>query len=191
MANGPYYAEGDYTATIISHTFAPGEYGVQLVIGIEPNVEAQMYPRTIYLPFLDKDENPDKNYERTIAALNHIGYADNPSRLDKDSDNPASLVGNEIDVVCKYSNAGKERWFIKTPREEREPVGKAMLRKLDSLFGKELKKGAAAQVKTPEPSKQSFTADARKVVEEAKSKMATKKAESTEPVTEEGDDIPF
>jgi len=161
MANAPYYSEGNYQATIRSHTFTPGQYGVQLVIGIEPVVDVEAYPRTVYLPFLDAEENPDKNIDRTISALNSIGYADNPSRLDPQSDNPASLIGTEITVTCKYNKDGKERWYIKTPREECEPVAKTTLRKLDALFGKELKKGkpVAATAKTTKEMKADTVAE--------------------------------
>jgi hypothetical protein len=149
MASGPYYAEGDYTATITSHTFTPGQYGVQLVIGIEPHVEGNAYPRTIYLPFLDVDGNPDKNIERTIAALAEIGYHDAPSRLDAGSENPVSLIGNEIGARCNYNKDGRERWYIKTEREPLAAVDKPTLRRLDALFGKQLR---AAKTKDGPPS---------------------------------------
>ena len=145
MANTPYYAEGNYQATIVSHTFTPGQYGVQLVIGIEPHTDGKSYSRTIYLPFLDADENPDKNIERTMTALATIGFAGNPSQLDPQSDNPVSLVGNEITATCKYNQDSKERWYVTTEREPIKPVTKPMLRKLDALFGKELKKNGAKQ----------------------------------------------
>lgn len=153
MAN--YYQEGNYEATILSHTFTPGKFGVQLVIEIEPHVEGNAYPRTVYLAFLDESGNPAKHIDETIAALAAMDYTDIPSRLDKQSKNPASLIGTEIKVTCKYNKDGKERWYINTPRAELEAVDSGTLRKLDALFGKQLKgaKPVDAKAATPMASK--------------------------------------
>jgi len=143
-----YYKEGTYTASILSHTFAPGKFGVQLVIEIEPFVDGNIYKRTVFLPFLDEQGNPAKYADKTIEVLQSIGYYDDPSRLDNQSANPISLVGTEITAYCKHTG-GKERWYINTPREqvEREVVDKNTLRKLDALFGRQLKKPKAATAK--------------------------------------------
>ena len=158
----PYYDEGEYTATIVGHYYLPGDYGLQLVIEIEPEVDIQVRKRSVYLNWLDQDGNPDKFADRTVHALHALGYYDAPSQLDPKSSNPRSLIGVSAQFRCQYKKNGNEGWYIITPYEpkERPPVDAKALRSLDALFGTELKAGKPADEPPPQRPPQDATAAA-------------------------------
>ena len=187
-----YYGEGTYQATILSHTFTPSDYGVQLSVVIEPIVDGEAKPRTVYLAFLDAEGNPSEYSDKTVEVLQTLGYSDDPSRLDANSDNPVSLVGVECTAYCKHKD-GKERWYINTPRANLEPVEPKILKRLDVLFGKQLKKSTS----TPTPTKAPIvggpiTPATRKVLEKAKvDTSANADIDAANAELAGNDDIPF
>jgi hypothetical protein len=177
-----YYGEGEYPAIIVSHTFSAGQYGTQLVIEIEPQSSGNTNKRTAYLGFLDGDGKTDKNIEKTLAFLRSIGYCDDPSRLDANSPNPASLIGTEVTAFCRHNvKDDKEKWYLNAPKEA---VDRKVLSKLDSLFGKQLKNQAPATCPKPSP-----TAKARNALTDTKPKDID--AANNELADAVGDDIPF
>ena len=154
----PYYDQGDYNATIVRHYYTQGQYGLQLAIEIEP--EGGDRKRTVYLGLLDENGNTAQYADRTVEALHAIGYHDQPSRLDPQSANPASLVGQEIEVTCKYNKNNNESWYVRTPRPENVPVEPKTLRQIDALFGKAVNDGKKASQPQPETKPPSPSADA-------------------------------
>lgn len=176
----PFYSEGKYPVTIVSQAFDDGQYGLQFILEIEID-DNTGNKRTVYLSLTDEHGQRAKYADITIEVLRHLGFAGSEAsltRLDPDASNHFSFVGCRCEGYCKHktNSEGKtgERWYINTPRAERTPPAKTALRKLDSLFGKELKEAPAAG--TPPPPVQS-----------------TEQSEQSElpPVDDPTDSIPF
>ena len=160
----PRYREGKYPATIVGQEFDDGQYGVQFIIELETNGNSGDN-RSVYLSLTDEHEQRAKYADKTIEVLRHLGFAGSEAsftRLDPGHANHFSLIGCQCEAYCKHKtnaegNVG-ERWYINTPRAgmERTPPEKTALRKLDSLFGKELKEPPLEGVERPkvQPSEQ-------------------------------------
>jgi hypothetical protein len=159
----PFYAEGKYPATVVGQDFDDGQYGVQFLLELEIN-DNSGNRRTVYLSLTDEHGQRAKYADITIEVLRHLGFAGSEAsiaRLAHDHANPFSLIGVQCEGYCKHKTNSEgrtgERWYINTPRAgmERTPPAKTALRKLDSLFGKELKEplpeGAAPPRATQEP----------------------------------------
>lgn len=153
----PYYPEGKHPATIINQCFDDGKYGLQFILEIEID-DNTGNKRTVYLALTDEDGQRAKYADITIEVLRHLGFAGSEAslvRLDPDHANHFSFVGVPCEGYCKHktNDAGNtnERWYINTPRAgmERTPPEKTALRKLDSLFGKELKEPPVEGVVPP------------------------------------------
>lgn len=178
----PFYPEGKYPATIVSQAFDDGQYGVQFILEIEID-DNTGNKRTVYLSLTDEHGQRAKYADITIEVLRHLGFAGSEAslaRLDPDASNHFSFVGCRCEGYCKHktNNEGRtgERWYINTPRAgaERTPPAATALRKLDSLFGKELKEAPGAGSQPPP-------------------QQSSESTEQPEPPPTEtpGDDIPF
>ena len=178
----PYYSEGKYPATIVSQAFDDGQYGLQFILEIEID-DNTGNKRTVYLSLTDENGQRAKYADITVEVLRHLGFAGSEAsltRLDPDASNHFSFVGCLCEGYCKHKTNGEgkvgERWYINTPRAgvERTPPEKNALRKLDTLFGKELKEAPPAGVPPVQ-------------------KAATQPAEQREPLPADrpDDDIPF
>lgn len=180
----PFYPEGKYPATVVGQSFDDGQYGVQFILEIEID-DGTGNKRTVYLSLTDEHEQRAKYADITIEVLRHLGFAGSEAslcRLDPDHANPFSLIGVECEGYCKHktNTEGRtgERWYINTPRAgvERTPPKQTALRKLDSLFGKELKAAPPEGAAPPVTRQVDDTPDSP--------------GQDTDPSVE-GDDIPF
>jgi hypothetical protein len=142
----PHFHEGTHSITIVNQGFDDGDYGVQFLLTVD--VDNTGKERTVYLALTDEHGQRAKYADKTIEVLRHLGFAGSEAsltRLDTEHSNHFSLVGVHCEGYCSHKTKGDgtvgERWYINTPRAgmERTPPAKTALRKLDSLFGKELK----------------------------------------------------
>jgi hypothetical protein len=176
----PYYPEGKHPATIVGQLFDDGKYGLQFILEIEID-DNTGNKRTVYLSLTDEKGQRAQYADITIEVLRHLGFAGSEAslaRLDPDAANHFSFIGCRCEGYCKHktNEEGKtgERWYINTPRAavERTPPEKNALRKLDSLFGKELKEPPPEGAQPPQ--------------------QATQQPEQpTDADAQSGDDIPF
>lgn len=153
-----HYAEGTYPATVVGQCFDDGKFGMQFLIELEIDDNTGS-KRTAYMSLTNDKGDRHKNAHKTIAVIRHLGFSGSETsmaRLDPSHANHFSFVGARCDLFCSHytNDAGdaKVNWYINTPRAgmERTPPQKNALRKLDSLFGKELKEPAAEGTQAPQ-----------------------------------------
>lgn len=144
----PVYEENNHRVKITKQGFSEAKYGLQFVLTVLPIDHPSGYERTVYLSLTDIDGERAQYADKTIEVLKHLGfYGDEASlaRLDPDHAQCHSFVGVECEAYCKHKTKDDkvfERWYINTPRSggvEYNTPKAAMMRKLDNLFGKELK----------------------------------------------------
>ena len=151
------YQTGTYPARIIKQGFpAPGNYGLQFAITVLPQGGAKN--RTVYLSLTDENGEPHKYSDKAIEVLQYLGFHGDPidfGKLDPSQDGHYSFVGIDVECYCavktKDDGTLKEYWYINTPGGAIEPPAKADIRKLNSLFGKQLKTGGAPPPRTSKP----------------------------------------
>jgi hypothetical protein len=139
----------------------------------EPLVlDANGPPRTIYMVITEKSG------DFVLENLRSIGFAGSSfSQLDADMSKGKvhSFVGQRIRTFCNhetYEGVTREKWMVSSgEKRQNEPLDTASVRKLDALFGKQLKNGAKSSAPAAE-------------------KAAPPPAEDHALVTED-DDIPF
>lgn len=153
----PHYPEGKYPAIVVGQGFDDNQYGVQFLLEIEID-DGTGNKRTVYLSLTDENGQRAKYADITIEVLRHLGFAGSEtslSRLDPDHANHFSFIGAQCEGYCKHKTNSEgrtgERWYINTPRAgmERTPPKQTALRKLDSLFGKELKEPLSEVMQPP------------------------------------------
>ena len=158
---GTYYEQGDYKATITSQGFSDGDFGLQFVLKIQPKSTGDSKERTVFLALTNKEGGRDDYADKTIEVLRHLGFHGaeaNFAKLDPESVDCHSFVNMEVDAYCHHGTRKSdgetvERWYINTPRSGGIEIVKPdslATRKLDSLFGKELK----APPETPPPAQE-------------------------------------
>ena len=176
-----HYEQGTYHIQIIEQGFDEGKYG--LSFWLKFSVTGGEYERTAFLSLIDEEGNPARYAEKSMEVLRHLGFSGAEGKLSiLDPRHPqcVSFVGIECEGYCshKVKDDGNvvERWYINTPRDgmETKPPEKDTLRKLDALFGKELKQ-AAKDNPQPPPPQDGYSAP----------------AERQPPVVPEADNIPF
>lgn len=144
----PAYKQGSHRVRVVKQGFAEGEYGLQFVLTVVPLGHENGYERTVYLSLTDADGQRAEYADKSIGVLKHLGFhGDEASMARLDPEHPQfhSFHGVECEAYCQHKDKGGkvvERWYINTPRsggvEYTKPKA-VMLKKLDSLFGKELK----------------------------------------------------
>jgi hypothetical protein len=144
-----YYNQGTYPVRIVEQYWDETEYGMQFCLKILPTNVEQPYERTVYLSFTDADGNKAQFYEKTLDVLAHLGFAeDRFEKLDPRHPQCVNFVDTEITAYCKHKPDGKggakEAWYINVPKDKYEPkpVESSQLRKLNALFGKDMKERA-------------------------------------------------
>ena len=175
-----HYQKGTYPATIVGQGFVESKYGWQFVLKIEPQCNGEVRERTVFLALTDEQGNRAQYADQSIEVIKHLGFHGgdaNLARLDPADPEHHSFLGLECQAYCTHKEKDGdvfERWYINTPRsggvEYSQPNAIAM-KKLQSLFGKELKD-------SPEP----------------KSVTEQTQAEVTQEATTAasgGDDVPF
>ena len=143
-----------------SFFFIEGEPVAQVVDGTEYQVESS-YQRKISLWITEKTE-------KTVREkLMKVGWdGDKWATLDLTVSGCLSLVGQEIDAVCKHEagrdNDGKsyERWELPHEGGTREPSQSdvSVARKLDAMFGKSKGSTKPANARQPRQARQTATA---------------------------------
>lgn len=154
-SQGPFYTPGSYIAEAVSQGFSKSRKGNQQFVlrfkvlgtpdGDSIMPVAQEYERTCWMPITEKTA------ERVADALRQIGYTGKSfGPLDPNHPQHFSFTGNQIEVYCQHetdlNGILREKWQISTnaPALKVEPLSPKDIRELDSLFGKELAKGATA-----------------------------------------------
>lgn len=163
MPHSPYYDVGRYLVRLGKHAVVEKTAGPQLVIKFEvlgvydktgQVVDCSGYERSFYRVL------NDKTMSFAIDELKALGFsAPKFSSLDPESDDPFSFDGIECDMWCSHKpdqNGNlRENWApAKTGSGEIEGkrADRSALRKLDSLFGKELKSSKpTASKREPQP----------------------------------------
>lgn len=173
-----HYPKGTHRARITGQGFpAANEYGMRFMFRILPN--GGEYERTAYHPLSDSEGRPAERSDQTIAIFQMLGFGGDDSdiaQLDPEHPNHFSFIGLEVDAYCQHKQRDDgievERWYINIPREGPiiEPLEKPMARKLNALFGKQLKTRGELQPAT--------TAEIVPTTSESE-------------LPEDGDDIPF
>lgn len=144
----PHYAQGTYPATITAQGFAESQYGWQFVLKLLPETDGNQHERTVFLALTDEDGNRAKYADKTMDVFRYLGFGGGDAdlaQLDPEADNHYSFVGMAVEAYCQHkeSDSGtKERWYINTPRSGSTEITKPdnlALRKLQDLFGRELK----------------------------------------------------
>jgi len=160
-----FYQEGTHRVRIVHQGFPdPGEYGQQFIITIQPIGNAQSYDRPVYLSLTNADGQPSDYSDKSIEVLKYLGFHGNKAslaRLDPSHPQFHDFAGIECEAYCKHKEKEKngvvkvfEQWYINTPRSggisyvTPEPTA---LKKLDSLFGKELKSPPPTTVQDSPP----------------------------------------
>lgn len=164
------YSEGRYWVRATSQAFGASrnkgtpEFALRFVVKGRVNPENQdgdlircgVNERTLYLYFTEGSA------EYAIDDLARIGFDKSSLRfLDPSVQNFHSFAGTEFEAFCEheeYQGQTKERWRIAKPRQPLQcdkPLDAADVRKLDTLFGKQLSKlgrgNVARQSSEPEP----------------------------------------
>jgi len=148
-----HFSEGRYRVRIVSQCFAATKDNKpQFVLRVTPlgfyNLErpggalevCDNYERSIFLTITDR------SIDYVVDKLAAIGFEGRSfSELEPEAANHVSLVGSEFDAVCKhdkYEGVAREKWDISTiTTAPGNPLDKAGLRKLDTLYGGKLKRG--------------------------------------------------
>ena len=97
--------------------------------------------------------------------LEQLGYPHDSFRfLSPDTPNFHNFAGHEFDFVCKhetYQGKESEKWSLARDGEgfEVKPLATDKMRKLDALFGKQLKGGASTPVARPAASRTATAVD--------------------------------
>jgi hypothetical protein len=90
----------------------------------------------------------DRTIDRTLDDLEKLGIRglDSFSQLDTSNANAVSIVGNEVELECRYETGqdGKsyERWgapYTPRPMEPPVPAASKAIKQLDALFGAALR----------------------------------------------------
>lgn len=162
--NGPYYAIGRYLGEITDQGLTKAQTGtVQIAIrfkvleGTTParQLDAQ-YERTAFLAVTEK------TMEYLVPKLHSLGYTRDSIRfIDLTSPECHDLRNQKAEFFCKHENSQDgqliEKWDVamsqSTPLELKPPDPKD-LRKLDALFGAQLKKSGASKPKPTPPVQQ-------------------------------------
>ena len=142
----PSYEKGTYRATIVGQGFPePSEYGLQYAIELEIGVSKDR--RTSYLSLTDADGNRAEYADASIKVLRYLGFCESEAdfaQLDPDHSEHHSFIGKVVDAYCSpkvKDSKTSERWYINTPGAGTaiKPLEKSSIRKLNALFGKEIK----------------------------------------------------
>lgn len=160
--NGPYYEVGRYVCRLGQHAMVEKEKGPQLVLrfkvlGRYDNMgqvhEVNSYERTYYRVF---NEN---TISFAIEDLKALGFAAPKfSSLDPEDSDPFNFDGIECDMWCSHKpNRDGDMQEVWSPAKqggsteiEGKRVEKSALRKLDNLFGRQLRSEVAPTGK-PQP----------------------------------------
>jgi hypothetical protein len=155
-----YYPQGAQQADIVAQGFVDGEFGWQFTLTIIP--VGGEHKRTVYLSLTDQHGARHKHADNSINVLRHLGFHGAEAdfaRLDPGHPDCHSFAGQGVEAYCNHktkdNGTAVEQWYINTPRAATavKPLEKDMARKLNALFGKELKAGTsiAPSVPTPTP----------------------------------------
>lgn len=168
MSNGPFYAEGAYMGEVTDVAVGESKNG-------HPMVTVKFLPMSSVSSYLDDDGQivasltpTIKKYERTTRivikadderslefALLKLRTAGWQGESFREID---TLRGETINLTChheegtgQYSGKVFERWELPLPPRESEPMetDTSVARKLDALFGRKLKTGAAKAETAP------------------------------------------
>jgi hypothetical protein len=199
--SAPFYAEGNYVCEIISQAMTEASTGnPQFVLRFKvlgapdpknPDnylVAPQQYERSCYRTITEK------TIDWFIDDLRVLGFTGNSFRdLSSDSPNFCNFKGLTIDMYCKHvpgQNGEREEWNISHPRSnspEYKQLDSKQVRKLDDLFGKQLRGGMSgngqAKPTAPTPTQAPSTGSAQH-------QRATP-PQRTPPPPPAADDVPF
>jgi hypothetical protein len=150
-----YYEQGNYPVRIVGQYFDESKYGMQFCLKIQPSA-GQSYERTVYLSLTDEQGNKAQYYDKTLDVLAYLGFAEERfEKLDPQHPQCCSFVGREVSAYCKHKPDGKggtkEVWYIDIPKAKYEPkpVDSSRLRKLNAMFGKDMKERAKREQAKP------------------------------------------
>ncbi len=165
----PYYNKGTHRVRILSQGFPDAnEYGQQFVIKVLVLGQAAEYERPVFLSLTNADGQASDYSNKTMEVLKYLGFHGEDAslaRLDPDHIDHYSFVGIECVGYCKHKTKTNEEtgetktfenWYINTPRSGGVEYGKPdsmALKKLDSLFGKELKQSPPTTIQDSPPPK--------------------------------------
>lgn len=169
MANGPFYAEGTYVGEVISTAMTVAKTGtpqfaVRFKVLGHPDpknpenylTDVQQFERTMYRPITEK------TIDYVSEDLQTMGFTGSSfSDLEKTDE----FNGKLFDFYCKHEvgqdQQRREKWSLsRGPAEfNPDPLPPAEIRKLDAMFGKNLRKQDKPKVPRPTPINQSEVGD--------------------------------
>lgn len=152
--SGPHYEPGRYVGVVTDQGLTKASTGtIQLVLkiriteGTQPARDVEQYERTLFLAITDK------TLPYLVPKLQALGYnRDSFAYLDKTNPQHQDLAGTKAEFFCKHEPGKdgdlRERWDVCSPSAlDLKPPDVADVRKLDALFGKQLKALKAAAPK--------------------------------------------
>lgn len=171
-----YYQPGDYQCEIVGQFIGESKEKKTPFVGLQFMPDGGQYERTLCLYLTEKTK------ARTFDTLRQLGWqTDKISDLCPTTGPRVSLAGATIELRCStevYNGDQREKWGLAIA--EREPVesNPELAKRLDNLFGKEIRKSA--------------TAKATKKSTNAEGNGASAASATTNTATaEQDDDIPF
>lgn len=152
----PFYEEGTYDGEVLEQAFEEASTGSPMLtmkvrieqFVIDPGMKTeelqdcnQQYVRTVNIVFAEK------SIEYSIKKLRYAGF-EGESFLD------CNLTGSKVRLNCKhreYKGEPSESWDLMLPPKERKPLedSDSVKKKLQALFGKQLKSSANASKPKP------------------------------------------
>lgn len=184
----PYYEPGRYWAKLVDQKLGnTSNNNPQVVLTFQilgrmnpsdPDgdlLACEQYERSIFMVFTDK------TIEFRLKDLAELGFhGESFGELDLTYPNAHDLRGKEIALFCsheEYEGQQRERWGLAraSMRPEVQPLDAKEIRKLDSLFGRQLRQQARkAKTEEPPPETQTVTTPA-----------------DSETTDGDGDEVPF
>lgn len=162
MANGPFYAPGVYVCQVTDQALSKASTGTpQFVLKVKVLGKPDPKDPGSYIPV---DQQYDRTIFRTITDktipyltedLKALGFTGSSFRyLDPNVEGAQIFTGTILDCYCKHENDQRgdlrERWSIARQgggKLDVEALDAAEVRKLDALFGKQLKQQPATAPK--------------------------------------------